>query len=101
MHHDERHVVLLPVSSGTLRVQAMCAVEVPMIRSQDYDGVRREAERVEFIEQRVDVAIDVAKAVEVVVMPPEPAPVFVSDVADETVMRPDVIDMRGRPTGCV
>ena len=98
VYEDQRHLVLLAVGGRALAVQPVRAVEVTVIGREHDDRVRSQSERVERVQQRHQVAVGVAQAVQVVVVPPAPPPCLVLvDAADQAVVRTDVVEVRGRP----
>jgi hypothetical protein len=72
----------------------MRAVHVTVIGGEDDDGSVREAGSVELGQHGRDVAIDVAQAVQVVVVAPAPARFLVRDLAHHCVVRAQEIAMR-------
>src|SRR5262249_35345928 len=100
--HNQRHVVLFTVRSSARCVEAVRAIEITVIRSENNNCVRRELEGIELVENTCDTAIHIPQAVEIVVMSFAPAPLFLpGNPADQRVVGLDEVDVSARSPGGV
>ncbi|MNT38476.1 hypothetical protein D3C72_1746700 [compost metagenome] len=87
MGNDQRHVVLLPIGDSAFCMELVGTVHVTVIRCQDYDGLVGKSCSIERGQYGSDIPVDIAHAVQVIVVPPVPARVFIWNGSDQGVVR--------------
>ena len=79
-------MILFAIRHRALGMQQVRAVHVSMVRRQDDNSALGETRGIEFGKHRGDIAIDVAQAIQVVVVSPAPAWFFVRYFAHQGIV---------------
>ncbi|MNV09201.1 hypothetical protein D3C71_996900 [compost metagenome] len=74
---EQWNVILFSVRHRAFGVKLMCAVHIAVIRSKNNDRPVAQPRSVKLSKYRSDIAVDVAQAIQVVIVPPTPACFFI------------------------
>ena len=79
MRHYQGHIILFAIRHRPLGMQQVRAVHVSMVRRQDHNSAVGETCRIKFGKDRGDITVNVAQAVQIVVVSPAPACLFIGN----------------------